>query len=754
MSHRRITLMLLAAAVLAALLPALTLAQQPLPAEGDEAALLAVLKNADAPLFDKAKACQRLAVIGTAKSVPVLAGMLADEKLGHYARFGLEPIPDPAVDAALRAALGKLEGLRLVGVINSIGNRGDEGAIGDLKKLLASKDQQVAAAAAAALGRMATPDCVAALKQALSGPAGKKPCLGDACLAACDRLMAAGRRDEAGSMYEALLAASQPKFVQVAATYGAIVARGPAGLPRMIECLKSHDKGLFGAGLRAAYKLPADQVAPAVVAELKKIEPPAAEKAPKLLSIVKAEYGSGDTWRDVTDKLAAAMRDNRLNIVAGNNLAGDPTPSRVKELRLVYRLGAEEKSLVIAENDPIELAGDKMTAHPRQVVLISVLGELGDKSALPVIVEAAQCNALDVRVAALRALATLGDRQSVPVLVKAAVEAYGEPAAVAMDSASALKGDGVDQAVVDALGKTEGPRRAVVIDLIGRRGISSALPALIWAADDKDPKVSLAAIRALGMTIGPDDFDALIKRLIAPAGEEELAAVRDALKTAALRSPDREACAAKLLAATADAPVAARCAVLDLLGWLGGEKALAAVAAAAEDSNDEFLQDTATEVLGRWMTPDAGPVLLELAKTLDDEKYKVRAMRGYIRIPRQLGISDQEKLAMFKLALSTAWRDAEKKLVLDSLARVRSPQSLAIAVEQLDNPALAEHASEAALAIGREARDQEPKTGGRRHETRDPSHQEPRTGRPGEGPVEEGGRVRLARSPATGRKQP
>ena len=54
--------------------------------------------RSDAGLFDKAKACQRLAVIGGRDAVPALAAFLGDKELAHYARFGLEPNPDPAVD--------------------------------------------------------------------------------------------------------------------------------------------------------------------------------------------------------------------------------------------------------------------------------------------------------------------------------------------------------------------------------------------------------------------------------------------------------------------------------------------------------------------------------------------------------------------------------------------------------------------------------------------------------------------------------
>ena len=74
-----------------------------------EAKLIAVLKS-DAQLKDKADACRELSIIGTKACVAPLAALLRDEKLSHLARYGLEPIPDPAVDEALRAALSELKG--------------------------------------------------------------------------------------------------------------------------------------------------------------------------------------------------------------------------------------------------------------------------------------------------------------------------------------------------------------------------------------------------------------------------------------------------------------------------------------------------------------------------------------------------------------------------------------------------------------------------------------------------------------------
>jgi HEAT repeat protein len=97
--------------------------------------LIATLKS-DAAHKEKADACRQLAMVGTKDAVPVLAALLSDEKLAHMARYALEPIPDPAVDDALRAALGRLKGRPLVGVICSIGVRRDRMAVQSLAKKL------------------------------------------------------------------------------------------------------------------------------------------------------------------------------------------------------------------------------------------------------------------------------------------------------------------------------------------------------------------------------------------------------------------------------------------------------------------------------------------------------------------------------------------------------------------------------------------------------------------------------------------
>ncbi len=131
-----------------------------------EAELIAILKDRKAEVFVKAKACQRLAVVGTKASVPALARLLTDENVAHYARFGLEPMTVPEAGKALRKAVGKTRGALRVGVMNSLAARKDPKAFGSFRKLLKDGDPQVAKAAAFGLAKLGGARAAEAIRKA------------------------------------------------------------------------------------------------------------------------------------------------------------------------------------------------------------------------------------------------------------------------------------------------------------------------------------------------------------------------------------------------------------------------------------------------------------------------------------------------------------------------------------------------------------------------------------------------------------
>jgi hypothetical protein len=181
------------------------------------AQLVAMVKDPNSTVFQKAIACKKLAFVGGKDAVQPMAALLSHPQLSCYARFGLEPNPDSSVDDVFRAALPKLNGNLKIGVITSIGVRKDAKALDALTKLIDDSDPGVAGAAAASVGMIGGMRAA----QALQGALGKTkppvfPVVARACLLCAESLMPANRA-RGLELYTQLSADNMPKPVRLAA---------------------------------------------------------------------------------------------------------------------------------------------------------------------------------------------------------------------------------------------------------------------------------------------------------------------------------------------------------------------------------------------------------------------------------------------------------------------------------------------------------------------------------------------------------
>lgn len=577
-------------------------------AQAETAKCIALIQSADTPDNDKAIAFKRLAVFGTKYAVPALAPILEDPTWAHYARYSLEPLPDPSVDETFRAALGKLQGNLLIGVINSIRVRQDPEAVEALAKLL-DRDDDVVAAATAALGKIATKEAVAILKQQLAKTKGNlKIQVADACLACADQLLAGGDKAAALDLLDSVRKADVPLFVVEAATQNAILAQGQDGIALMVEGLKSDNAAIRNVSLRAARLIPGEAVAKALLG---------------LLGQVPAD---------------------------------------------------------------------------QQAKLITAMADRGDASALPAVVKAAASDVEELRLSAIEALVALGGADNVGLLLKAAADDDEDVAAAAKKVLIAMPGEDVDAAVVAAVADSQGKALALAIEAAGERRIMAASDALEKAAKSSDPAIQLAAVEALGKTVGVERLPGLIGRLVNAKTDQEKAVAEQAVKDTVIRMPDENACAAKIAECMDAAPTEVKMFLMERLLDVGGQAALKAVVALAR-SDDEAMRDKATEVLGNWISADAAPDLFQLAKDLKENKYKIRALRGYIRIARQLNPSEEDRMAICRNALAIAERLDEKKLVMEVLNQYPSAASLEIAAAATGDDAIRENACQVAIGI-------------------------------------------------------
>lgn len=181
-----------------------------------ESRLLAVLQS-NAPRDARDYVCRQLRTIGMAASVPALEARLADPDLSHMARYALERIPAAEAGKALERQLRKLNGNLKIGVIASLGTRGQ--GVSLLKPLLQDSDEAVARAAAISLGRIASVDASKALASGKPRPA-LAAVFADASMSCAEKLLASGHAKEAKATYQRLLKSNPPELVRLAAERG------------------------------------------------------------------------------------------------------------------------------------------------------------------------------------------------------------------------------------------------------------------------------------------------------------------------------------------------------------------------------------------------------------------------------------------------------------------------------------------------------------------------------------------------------
>jgi HEAT repeat protein len=432
MSKSRIYSVLIIALLLACAAPMLA---QTVAPKGDEAKLIAVLKSADASRKDKIDACRQLAIIGGKDSIAPLAALLGNEELSHNARYALEPNPDPAVDEALRDALGKLKGGPLVGVIGSIGVRRDAKAVGALAKLLSDSDAVVARAAARAMGKIGTEEAANTLQAALpKASADTKLDLCEGLFRCAESLAAAGQKEQAVAIYNELRKLDAPHQVRAGALRGAILTPDRGGLRLLREHLSSRDYILFSAAVQASQEMPSDRVTKAL-----------------------------------TDGMKGLPADNQILIIQALGRRGD-------------------KAAV-----PVLLDAAKNGEKPVRLAAIQTVTEMGDASAVPIFVGLLSDNDREIAQAAQGSLATIPCREADAAVTEMFASGNTDKQRMALDLMGRRRmADGVP-VLLKAARNADSGVRPDTIKMIGDLGGADQLPALLELLDTVDRPQDLAA---------------------------------------------------------------------------------------------------------------------------------------------------------------------------------------------------------------------------------------------------------------------
>jgi HEAT repeat protein len=480
---------------------------QTVAARKDEPKLIAVIENPNASRKEKVDACRQLAIIGTRNAIAPLASLLGNEELSHMARYALEPIPDPAVDAAFRDALGRLKGKPLVGVIGSVGVRRDAQAVGTLANLLRDPDAQVARAAARALGSIGNPAAAAALQEQLPNASGQtKLDICEGLFRCAETAVAQGGKQRAIGIYDELCKVDGPHQVRAGALRGAILTRGKDGVALLREHLRSNDYVLFSAACQTAMEMPGEDVTRALTDVVNELPPD------NQIVVIGTLGKRGDAGALPTLFALAKKGEKTVRLEAIRSLPqiGDASAVPV----LAELMGDADSQISQAAQEglaamPGQQADDAVLAMlnsgqtKQRLAALELMGRRRMTKDIPALLKAAGGTDEEVRPAAIGKVGELGGPEELPALLE-----------VLMRLSDPQDLDAAERALSAVCRKTDNPQseagkltallsraapgqKVVLLRVLGVIGGPQALEAVRAAAKDDNLQVRDAAIRTL-----------------------------------------------------------------------------------------------------------------------------------------------------------------------------------------------------------------------------------------------------------------
>jgi len=464
--------------------------------------------GSDATAAGKQFICKQLSIIGTEEAVPALAAKLTEADTADMARYALERIHGAAVDEALRQALPKTTGKTRVGIINTLGMRGDDKSVPALSRLIYDSDSTTAEAAVSALGKIGGPQAAEALAQAREKTDGKlRAMVSDAYLSCAERFAGQGKQKEALNIYNELYKPVEPVQIRSAALRGIAAAAPQEAVKIVVDVLKGGDETMQPAAIALVREIPGIDAA-AIAAELPKLS---ATGQVQLISAL-ADRGDAGALREVTRATKSVNNEVRIAALQALGKLGDASSVSLLAKAAATAKGDEGE---IARESLYRLCGPKVDeailtgiskANPKvKVELIRSIGERNVGSAVETLLKTAQDKNGGVRLESIKVLKDVAKPKDVPALVDLLINARGESElkeaerTVISVSRKSVGEEDVTAAVLNAITSVRNTKvRCSLLVVLGGIGDSKGLGVLRTALKDDNAEVRRAAIRALG----------------------------------------------------------------------------------------------------------------------------------------------------------------------------------------------------------------------------------------------------------------
>lgn len=298
-------------------------------------------------------------------------------------------------------------------------------------------------------------------------------------------------------------------------------------------------------------------------------------------------------------------------------------------------------------------------------------------------------------------------------LVQALVESPDDQAAVAQALLRLPKDDLVDMGLIQLLQeflgaeplRGNGPEaqaaKVTLIDALGKRGNPLASAALLLQSSSTDPATLKSSYLALIRTATAADLPRLTTTLLA-IGDDTLRRSCAVYLAQFIQRMEDQNSAVGVLSETllkGNLTPAQKATLVTLLSACPTPESLDRIVGLQNESLPA-LKDAVVSALASWPDSTAWKPLLNVFEASDTPAHRSQALRALLEIQMEENPKATADLALrYAALLKAANSNEEKKMILAALSQAAHPDTLALALSQLDNPAVAADARGAAERI-------------------------------------------------------
>ena len=464
------------------------------------------LLDSDATRDGKEAVCRELSVMGSERSVPVLARLLDQPPLAEMARYALERIAGPAADAALVDALANADGNTRIGIVNTLGRHRARTAVDKLAGMLASSDMALAAAAADALASIADAPAQTALGTALvKASPQQRVFLADALLRCAERLLQDSDRPGALAIYRRLYELGESGMVRVSALRGLGAVSGEEALPVLSSALKDRSPALRAASIRCLLAIPGAATTNLMIVSMADL--PADGQVQMLAAL--GERGDPAARPVMDEALKSQDFSLRIESLTGLQRLGDASSVLPVAQRAAGTTGDEQgaarQCLYGMRGAEVDRAVVELMsrAEPKvRIELIRAMAERNITAAAGTLLSATRDDDATVRREAIRALREVAGPERVPDLIDLLLNVRSSAdlteAQRALFAAVKRSSQSWGPQLAAAYRTASDPeKKSALLSVMGQSGLADTLPLFREILKQADDEVRRSAILAL-----------------------------------------------------------------------------------------------------------------------------------------------------------------------------------------------------------------------------------------------------------------